>query len=127
MNTDTEQNNKISELERRLDVATTGFIKDIESIKDIMKMGFGHVTEAIKDFEKKTDENCKMLREDSDRYRVDVEERIKTIEDRLETKTTEFEKFMSKINVRLATWSGGLAVVLYILDKLLGLTDKIFK
>jgi len=102
-------------------------IANLETDVAVIKEGIKNISSAIKRLEKKTDENCKMLREDSDRYRVDVEERIKTIEDRLETKTTEFEKFMSKINVRLATWSGGLAVVLYILDKLLGLTDKIFK
>jgi len=108
MNTDTEQNNKISELERRLDVATTGFVKDIESIKDIMKMGFDHVTEAIKDFEKKTENNQKELLKLNDKYQAECEEKCKTMDRRIRT-----------VEKQIWKWAGAIGIITLIVNYVL--------
>ena len=124
MTTDSKQNNKISELEKRLEVTTIGFSKDMENLKEIMRVGFEHVTEAISRFEKKTEENQKELLRFNDTYRAECENKYKQLDKKIadverqaEIVANSLKREVAKINVKIAGWGGGLAVILYIIDK----------
>jgi len=80
-------------------------IAKLETDVAVIKEGIKNISSAIKRLEKKTDENCKMLREDNDNYREKVDERIVAL-----------EMSVSTINVRIAKWAGIMSVLIFLLQ-----------
>lgn len=101
----TEQSGKIAKLETDVAVLKEVTERDISALRREMKSGFKHIIEALDRLEKKTDENCKMLREDNDAYRERVDERIMAL-----------EMSVSTINVRIAKWAGIMSVLIFLLQ-----------
>jgi len=80
-------------------------IANLETDVAVIKEGIKNISSAIKRLEKKTDENCKMLREDNDNYREQVDERIVAL-----------EMSVSTINVRIAKWAGIISALIFLLQ-----------
>jgi len=80
-------------------------IANLETDVAVIKEGIKHIMNAVKRLEKKTDENCKMLREDNDNYREQVDERIVAL-----------EMSVSTINVRIAKWAGIISALIFLLQ-----------
>lgn len=80
-------------------------IAKLETDVAVIKEGIKHIMNAVRRLEKKTDENCKMLRDDNDTYRQKMEERIEIM-----------EKSISTINVRIAKWAGAISVLIFLIQ-----------